>query len=878
MKRIVAILALAFGFFSTVQIFAADAPRQRLSFDSTWKFALGDFPGAQDPAFNDSTWQPVELPHDWSIALPFDQNAPAGGAGASLPTGIGWYRKTFRLPDPDKGKIISVEFDGIRENGEVWINNHSLSKRPYSYTSVVYDITPYLNFEDKQNSGDNVIAVRADNSNQPNSRWYAGSGIYRHAWLLVTDGLHIPQWGTYVTTPQVNADGATIKIIVQVVNQSAVPAQFTLASSLLDKDGKEVAAISTSGLLNTALKNEITHQIAIAKPNLWSIDNPCLYTVRNTLRQGNKIVDQYDTPLGIRSIEFDASKGFLLNGQHVKLNGVCVHADGGSVGVAVPEGVWLRRLQILREMGCNAIRTSHNPPDPDFLDLCDRLGFCVMDESFDEWKAGKTRFGYHLYFDDWYERDVTDFVHRDRNHPSVVLWSCGNEIGEQTSVAGTAILQKLVNVFHREDPSRLVTAACDKVYAEPASARPEFMALLDVAGYNYVDRWRDRADKYYSIDRELFPQRKFIGTESGSMGGIRGNYNGLLAPTTQPAVISAPSVAIAPATLPGAPGAFGARGGRGRGGFGGFAGGGPRVNVEQLWKFVRTYDYVAGDFMWTGIDYLGEAGGQSVGSSAGVIDTCGFKKDGFYFYQSQWTSKPVLHLFPHWNWKGNEGRNISVYCYTNCDSAELFLNGKSLGVKGYEYPREGMEERYGNSPARARAPHTTSDLHLNWDVTYQPGTLKAVGTRAGQIVATDEIKTTGDPAAIDLTIDKTTATADGQDVVHAIVKIVDANGQTVPTASNNVTFEIQGEAKIIGVDNGSLSIAESYRGNQRKAFNGLCLAILQTTHNPGAIRITARSPGLREATAQLQSQTAATFTMGLPGQSAKPAVTSQAVE
>ncbi|HMD60529.1 MAG TPA: glycoside hydrolase family 2 TIM barrel-domain containing protein [Opitutaceae bacterium] len=807
----------------------AEGARRRETMDFGWRFMLGDPAGAQAAAYDDSGWQAVDLPHDWSIHLDFDKTATSGVPGGFLPAGIGWYRRTFRVPDSDRGRLVSVEFDGIREYGEVWINGHSLGRRPYGYTSVVYDMTPYLKFGGE----DNLLAVRADNSRQPNSRWYAGSGIYRHTWLIVADALHIPQWGTNATTPRVSADSATVSLAVSVENSGAAAAQFAVVSSLIDRDGQEVGGARGAGSLDAGAHGEFTQEIVVGKPNLWSVEEPYLYLVRTTLREGEKVVDQYDTPIGIRSISWDADRGFILNGTPVKLNGVCVHADGGLVGVAVPEGVWVRRLSELKEMGCNAIRTAHNPPDPDFLDLCDRMGFCVMDEMYDEWQIPKQQSpqGCHLFFDEWHVRDTTDFVRRDRNHPCIVIWSAGNEISEQVTPGGAAVLQGLVDIFHREDPTRPVTCACDKVYAEPDSATAGFMALQDVAGYNYVDRWRDRANTYYSVDRRLFPERKFVGTESVSMGGTRGDY-GILFPPAPAAAAPAPSQP------------------RGATFWANWRSCLPKINVEQLLRFVRTYDYVAGDFMWTGIDYLGEGG---VGTPSGVLDTCGFRKDGYYFYQSQWTSRPMVHLLPHWNWKGNEGRPLTVHAYSNCDTVELFLNGRSMGVRAYEFPRKGVEGEWNNLPARARGPHTTGDLHLSWDLIYEPGTLKAVGRRDGQVAAVEEIATTGEPTAVRLTVGRTAAAADGRDVIHAVVDIVDAEGRTVPTAANDVTFDVRGEARIIGVDNGSISISESFRGGERHAFNGRCLAILQTTRHPGAIQVTARSPGLREATVDLSS-------------------------
>ena len=579
-------------------------------------------------------------------------------------------------------------------------------------------------------------------------------------------------------------------------------------------------------------KRKRKRRFTIPQPHLWSVDAPYLYTVRCQISRGGEWVDQYDTPIGIRTAVFDVNKGFLLNDQPVKINGVCLHQDGGAVGFAVPMAVWERRLNLLKQMGCNAIRVSHNPPSPAFLDLCDRLGFLVMDEAFDEWAHGKVTEGYHLYFNDWSQRDVMDQVHRDRNHPCVVLWSCGNEIGEQVTPDGVQTVRRLVGIFHGEDPSRPVTAACDKIYAEPQSAPPEFVAALDVAGYNYVNRWRDRTDTFYETDKEAFPDRKFIGTESPAMGGTRGDYNYLFK-TPPPAAGQS---------------FFRMRG---------FGNGlGRIIDVEELWQFVRTRPYVSGDFMWTGIDYLGEAFWPSKSASSGVIDTCGFPKDGYYFYQSQWTSRPVLHLFPHWNFPGREGQFIPVLCYTNCDTVELFLNGKSIGVKGYEFPRLGMQERYGDMPARARVRRMTADLHLEWDVPYEPGTLRAVGVSDGQVVATEEVSTTGVPAALGLAADRATISADQRDVAQVTVQILDDRGRVVPTADNEVSFEIHGPGRLIATDNGNPVSHESFQADHRMAFNGLALAIIQSTDAPGTIRVTAHSPGLRDATVDVTAKAA----------------------
>jgi beta-galactosidase len=812
-----AVLVSASPYLNRAQaLFAQDnsAARFRDSFDFGWKFLKGDLPGAQQPQFADANWRDVDLPHDWSIEGPFDEKEPSSGSGAYLPTGIGWYRKRFRVPESHRDRVIVLEFDGVYQNSEVWINGQYLGQRPYGYVPFAYELTPHLNFGDE-----NVVLVRVDNSRQTNCRWYSGSGIYRHTWLLTTNQLRVAYWGTFVTSARVSKESATVQVKTRIANSRANSSPCTLTTTILDKDGNAVLAQEASQEVAANAEYEFVQQMVVDKPNLWSPANPYLYTVRSTLHEAGHVVDAYDTPMGIREAVFDANQGFSLNGEHIKLNGACVHHEAGSLGAAVPERVWERRLEILREMGCNAIRTSHNPYAAEFLDLCDRMGFLVMNEAFDEWRVPKwqIRNGYSLYFDEWSERDLKNFLHRDRNHPSVVLWSAGNEVVDQSDPRGAETLRRLLDICHSEDPTRPVTVGCDHIASEPPSetVRPEFLALLDIVGYNYVDRWRDRAQKYYSIDREAFPRRRVIGTESVGMGGIRGDYRGLFRD----------SASQLPSRLQ-----LRANG---------------SIDAEQLWKFVRTYDYVAGDFMWTGIDYLGEASWPMKGSTAGVIDTCGFKKDGFYFYQSQWTDRPVLHLFPHWNWKGKEGQFVPVTCYTNCDTVELFLNGKSLGVKGYEFPRFGMVGRYGNYPPRSTTPRTTADLHLSWDVPYEPGTLRAVATKDGNTAATMEISTTGEPAKILLSVDRKIITADRRDVAHIAAEIRDDQGHIVPVAENEITFDVQGEGKMIGVDNGDPQSHEDYKAIHRKAFNGLCLAIVQSTATAGQIRIAASSPTLQ---------------------------------
>jgi beta-galactosidase len=784
---------------------------RRSNFDRQWKFIKGDMTDAYSPQFDDQSWSVVDLPHDWSIEGPFDEHAPAGGSGAYLPTGIGWYRKQFALPRTAAGKRLVLQFDGVYQRSEVWINGTSLGMRPYGFITFSYDLTPHLNAPGRPNQ----IAVRVDNSLQPNCRWYSGSGIYRHTWLIVTEPMHIAMWGILVRTPSISPESADVEVTTRLLNEGDKDTNCDLVVEVLDQTGAAVKNATASQFISHGSEATIVQTLKVPTPALWSTGSPHLYTARCTLHSKGTQLDQETTTFGIRNIKFDVDKGFLLNGEHVKLNGVCIHGDGGSVGTAVPERVWERRLELLQEMGCNAIRLSHNPPAPELLDLLDKMGFLVMDEAFDAWKQPKGQthlYGYHKYFDEWSSRDLSAMLERDRNHPSIVIWSAGNEVPDQSDPHGPETLQTLKDIIRKKDPTRLVTVACDEIAAEPKAALPEFLEKLDVVGYNYVDRWRDRREKYYSIDRHDYPNRRFIGTESTALYGARGVYT----------VDQANSLFFERASN-------------------------TQIEVEQQQKFIQTYDYVSGDFIWVGIDYLGESRWPSKLAATGPIDTCGFKKDSFYFYQSIWRDKPVLHLFPHWNWAGKEGQIIQVTCYTNCDTVELFLNGESFGIKGYAFPRPGMVGKYGNYPPRARVLQTTGDLHLSWDVPYAAGTLTAVGKKNGEIIQTAEVQTTGGSTKLALTTDRQSLLSHPSDVAHVTVQVMDAAGRIVPTANDDIAFSIQGEGRILGVDNGRPDSHESYKANQRKAFNGLALVILQPTGRPGTITLSASAPSLSTA-------------------------------
>ncbi len=788
----------------------AAGQRQRLSMDPGWRFTLGDPAGAEQPGFDDHQWRRLDLPHDWSIEGTPQQDAPGGGRMGYFPSGVGWYRKAFRQPEGSSGHEAWLEFDGVYMNSDVWINGHHLGRRPYGYVSFVYDITKYLV------PGVNLVAVRVDNSLQPSSRWYTGSGIYRHVWLTLVDPLHVGHWGTYVTTPRADSAGADVIVRTRLENDHAAPRRGVLRSVVLDSGGREVTRTETPFSLTAGQNVELEQRLQVASPQLWSMERPSLYALRAEVLDGQRTADVAITTFGIRTIAYDKDHGFLLNGRHVKMNGVNLHHDAGAVGAAVPEQVWQRRLEVLKAMGANAIRTSHNPPAPEFLDLCDRLGFLVMAEAFDEWAVGKVPEGYHKYFAEWSERDVTDFAHRDRNHPSIVLWSAGNEIGEQSTPDGVAVLRRLLDIFHREDPTRPVTTGNDQIYADGHPATVEFLNALDVVGYNYVDRWHERREIFAEQDRHDHPDWKMIGTESSpAFNTIDGRYS-----------LGNDTAVVRPNYTTG------------------------MLQAERLWKWVAMHDYFAGDFMWTGIDYLGESFWPYKGFASGSLDITGRPKDSYYFYQSQWTDRPVLHLFPHWNWPGREGQVIPVLAYTNCNVVELFVNGRSLGEKRLEFPAQGTSGGW-NTYAQPPVNATTNDLHLSWDVPYEPGVLKAVGkTRDGKVACEAEVRTAGAPVTIRLSADRDTITAALGDVAFVTFGIVDSAGTVVPTADNLVRFMVTG-GSIWALDNADLTDHDSYQSDRRHVFNGRGLAILRATQ-PGLLRVTASAGGLSDASVTIE--------------------------
>jgi beta-galactosidase len=644
---------------------------------------------------------------------------------------------------------------------------------------------------------------------------------------------HFAKWGVFNSTMHLTEKEAAIRVKSELENDDNRDKQLTLSHTIIDADGNIVARAEQRVGIAAGSRGTDEQTINVPDPVLWNLDNPYLYTLRSTLTEGKRLVDEVDNVLGIRTIEYPLDKGFLLNGQQVKMKGVNLHHDGGAVGAAVPERVWERRLEILKSGGCNAIRTAHNPPAPEFLDLCDRMGLLVMDEAFDQWINGKNKEDYHLYFREWHERDLTAMVARDRNHPSVVMWSIGNEIRDQRSAEGPGAAAEMIAICHRLDDTRLVTSGNDEI-ASNSPTSPEFLAAFenDIIGYNYPDRWRTRREVVYAIDKAAYPNRRVVATESTGLGGPRRQYQW-------------------PGTMP--PPQLGA----GADGFSPQQQQQPRfrrrnrglissemIDVEQRWRFTTAYDYVIGDFMWTGIDYYGESGWPSRGSQSGYLDNCGFPKDGYWFFKSIWSQEPVLHLLPHWNWEGHEGQIMQVACFTNCEEVELFVNGKSYGKKATEFPRRGVNPSWASyDPGKHFA--TTADLHLTWDVEYQPGEIKVVGKRDGQTFE-DVIRTASVPAQLRATVDRPSFRAIPSDVAHVTIEVLDKDGNLCPLADNQVRFSVKG-GRLIGVESGNMTDLSSVLASERKAWSGKCLAIVAADH-PGPVIVTAQAVGMPAST------------------------------
>lgn len=758
----------------------AQTGRVVTNFDKSWRFIKEDATGADQPAFNDSQWRKLDVPHDWSIEGPYDQNNPTGSGGGYLPAGIGWYRKTFTLPATDAKRKVSIEFDGVMCNSEVWINGFYLGKRPYGYVSFAYDMTGHLNFGGKPN----MISVRVDNSQQPASRYYTGSGIYRHVRLVSENPVHFDHWGVYIKPLQVTAQKATISVQAKVVNQSAANGTYTLQTTLIDPAGKTIKTTVSKQSIAAGQTAGYDQQIQLSNPQLWDIDHPHLYKAVTRILSGTTVLDNLTTNVGVRDAHFEPATGFWLNGKNIKLYGVCLHHDGGAVGSAVPLRVWERRFEKLKDIGANAIRTSHNEVAPEFLDLCDRMGFLVMDETFDTWEAPKPPAlkGYNLYFANWWDKDTRDQVMRDRNHPSIVIYSIGNEIHDNLKDSSGFHKYKMQqDLVHQYDPGRPVTMALLQPNLASQVYKTGFAERMDITGQNYRE---NELVAYH----QAHPDRVVIGTENG--------------------------------------------------------------HTLDTWLALRDNAFMSGQFLWTGVDYLGESMWPGRGSASGLIDRTGNWHTNGLQRQAWWSSKPVVHI------QRNSGAQVAgrrggmeyvsdwtpadpstykearVQAFSNCDEVELFLNGRSLGVKQ-------------KSPV---------DSPRVWRVSYEKGTLKAVARNKGKVVATDELKTAGEPVKIQLTTDRPHLKNNWDDVAYITASLVDANGVVCPNVEKNIQFSISGSGVIAAVDNADRTSHEPYQVSQRNTYKGWCIALVKAKASGGAITVKASAPGLKDGTITMTAQ------------------------
>ena len=805
--RILLFLTAVVGPHVNVALGEANPPSPRivLDFDDDWRFSKGDFATAMVPAFDDSGWRGITLPHDWSSEGPFSGEYASGTGYA--PGGIGWYRKHFKLDAGETNKLVAVEFDGVYDYAEVWLNGQFVGGRPYGYSSFECILTPLVRF-----GVDNVLAVRVDHSRFADSRWYTGSGIYRHVRLRLTDKLRIAHWGVCVTTPEVTLNSATVRVETILENSTGHEQSIALQSELLAPDGRPIAELTTSNPLADGTNATVVQQLRFSTPKLWSPDSPGVYTLKSRLRAGAAVVDETTTPFGVRTLRFDPNKGFFLNGVATKLKGVCIHHDAGTLGAAVPDKVLGRRLRILKEVGANAIRTSHNPPAPELLDLCDRLGFLVMDEAFDEftpaknkWVAGRnngepSHFGYAELFEQWSVRDISDMVRRDRNHPCIIMWSIGNEIDYRNDPFSHPVLgeeyrpgnppaqnlvtcaRPLIAAVKRLDSTRPVTAALATVAMSDAVGLGE---MLDAVGYNYQE-------SRYAADHANYPKRFIYGSENSS--------------------------------------------------------------GWQQWLAVRDNDFVGGQFLWTGIDYLGEAGRwPNRGSRAGLLDLCGFKKPLAWFRQSLWSTRPMVYLCAFqpggfggrrggqgfaafgaqesWNWPSNAFVNIR--CVTTSPEVVLLLNGKPVGTNRLSAADQGA---------------------LSWQIPFEPGVLEARGIRNGQTECTFSLKTAGAAEKVELLPDVKELGADGRDICHVEFRVVDAQGARVPDAAQEIKFTVDGPAKLLGIENGDLNSSAIGKDGARNAWHGRGLAILQSTRESGKVRLTAHADGLKDTSIEIEAR------------------------
>ncbi|CAL9348073.1 Beta-galactosidase [Streptomyces sp. enrichment culture] len=816
-----------------------------------WRFTLADPVGADepdadaaDPGYDDSAWREVAVPHDWSIEqAPTTEHGTTSGTGF-LPGGLGWYRLSFTLPAALAGKRIAVEFDGVYMDAHVWCNGTEAGRHPYGYTGFALDLTGLVHTDGRTR---NVLAVRARNR-LPSSRWYSGSGIYREARLVVTEPVHVARWGTYVTTPEVTGERAVVRVATTVVNASGASREVEIRSAVQDPDGRTVARASSTVTVGADDRSE-THELAVARPRRWDFATPDRYTLRTELRVGGRTVDTYDTVFGIRTFRIDPEEGFHLNGVHAKLKGVDLHHDLGALGAAVSADAVRRQLEIMKSMGVNALRTSHNPPDPAVIRVCEELGIVMLVEAFDCWRTGKNRWDYGRFFDEWCETDAGEMVLAARNSPAVVMWSIGNEVPDSTSTAGLAMADRIIGAIRAADDTRPLVIGSDKYRGMPAkgSAADLMLAKLDGLGLNY------NTAKSVDALHAAYPHLFLFESESSSETSTRGTYqepehlNTGENHTPGRRATSSYDNNLASWTMSG----------------------------EYGHKKDRDRRWFTGQFLWSGIDYIGEPTPYDVfpvkASFFGAVDTAGFPKDMYHLFRSQWTEEPMVHLLPM-TWNHAVGDTVEVWAYSNVDTVELFLNGASLGVRRFDTKKTVDGRSYletteatgddktftdGPWPGSYTSPNgSAGKLHLTWKVPYAPGELKAVARRDGKTVATDVLRTAGEPYAIRLTPDRKSLAADGRSLVFVTADVVDRHGTVVPGAEHLITFDVTGGC-LAGLDNGRQESAEPYQASTRTAFHGKALAIVRSGTRAGTLKVTARAEGLRTGTATVRAERAA---------------------
>jgi len=809
MKKTIGLILMTFCIVLTTNAYNGDG----VSFNDGWLFHKGEAEGAENAQYQDKSWEKLNLPHDWAIYGPFDikYNPRCGG----LPFyGTGWYKKYFTAKKSWEGKTVRIAFDGAMSNSYVWINGHFLGNRPYGYIGFEYDVTKYL-----KPGKENVLAVRLTPKDL-SSRWYPGAGIYRNTWIKIDDAVHVGQYGTSITTPTLTEELGVVQIETELVNNSASDKNVIVKHQITNKKGELVLTLKDK--VHIKANSEGLSQIysPLENPELWSIENPALYKVKTIVLEGNKECDVFNSRFGFRTIRFEHD-GFFLNNKKVHFKGVCLHMDNGPLGVELNIRSDQRKLEILKSMGVNAIRTSHNPQSPEFLDLCDEMGFIVLDEAFDEWEMPKVENGYHVWFDKWAVTDIKDMVRRDRNHPSVIMWSLGNEIREQNDKQkGWTVAKKLGDAVRTIDLTRPVTCGMD-VY--PAPFNDNFAQQLGISGINYKPG-------YYAELYKKYPDLLYYGSETESCTSSRGiyhlpveKYQTHKSKQVTSYDIVCPSYAYPP-------------------------------DIEFFYE--KQNPQIMGGFIWTGFDYLGEPtpygeidNWPSRSSYFGAVDLAGFPKDRFYLYQSEWTKKPMVHILPHWNWKGMEGNNIPVFVYTNADEVDLFLNGKSLGKKVKGVDKTTIPVHFSNYTGDT----FNSPYRLSWNVPYKKGSLTAKAYKNGLLVAEQNVNTAGKPEKVIMSPDRKIIKADGKDLSYITVRIEDKEGNLCPNADNLVHFSVKGDGILKAVGNGNSVTTESFQDNKRKAFSGMCLLIVQSKNQPGIISVKASSNDLSSSKIEIET-------------------------